>query len=306
MVYIQKDTMAGRIPSHTIASISAAAQILSKDYKIPSIPRALVSPILRKTDTDTTPEETNERFYVDETNMVERRFLKDATEEFEPERDVDVFAKSDLHSSMLECALAHPSLKDVVSTIATSQFLTGGGSSLLEIAPRLREEPAFETGRIQYQKEYPAENSQDAVSILVDSSHDEYSRTRALAFLTGQPLVIEDETGKVRINGPSPQNESDMVYWIRGVVDGWLGITMTAGDAEKRFKESALTRYNPDPEQNGSPLIRHKKIRVAELRSAYEYLNGEKPKNMKKAELIRSVSAACLWGIHIPSIVRTN
>ena len=78
---------------------------------------------------------------------------------------------------------------------------------------------------------------------------------------------------------------------------------MSAGDAEMRFNDASITRYNPDPDQNGSPLLCHKKVKVATLRDAYEFVYGEKSKKLKKPELIHSISEKCLWGIHIPSIV---
>ena len=299
-----------RIPSHTIQSIVKASNELLDGYVIPTIPPELVMPILRNqtgTDEESKDDDTNERFYVDETDMIERRFLKDATEKFESDRDIDPFASSDLFGTLLECALAHPVLKKLMTTLATKQFLTGGtkasGDGMLIIAPQLRDETAFESGRLRYQRENPSHTLQDAVSILADSSQDMYNRIRALSFLIGKPFVVEDNTGHTRIIGPSPTKVSDTIYWVRGVVDGWLGVTMTAGEAEKRFTESSITRYNPDPDQNGSPLLRHKKLRVAVLRDVYETLYGEKPKKLKKQELIQRVSDKCLWGVHIPSIM---
>lgn len=299
-----------RIPSHTIGSLVTAAKPVTDEYVIPMVPPELVSAILRShggSDPVAEDEEANERFYVDETNMVERRFLKEATDKFETDRDVDPFASADLFGTLLECALAHPVLKPMMSSLATSQFLSGGpsasGDGMLALAPQLRDESAFETGRMRYQREHPSENSQDAVSILADSSQDMYDRVKSIGFLTGNTFVIEDDKGSTRIVGPSPVKGTDSVYWIRGVVDGWLGITMTATDAENRFKDTGITRYNPDPEANGTPLLKNKKIRVSNLRDAYEYLTGEKPNKLKKAELIRSISERCLWGIHIPAIV---
>jgi len=299
-----------RIPSHTIESIVDVAKEVTDAYVIPTPPLELVTAILRVQErAENIPEEEeerNERFYIDETNMVERRFLKEATDTFESTRDVDAFASSDLFENLLECALAHPTLKTLMSSIATKQFLSGGSGdsddSMLIIAPQLRDETTFETGRLRYQKEHPSEKSQDAVSVLADTSQDEYKRVESLGFLTGKTFVIEDEKGTARIVGPSPLCGSDSIYWMRGVVDGWLGITMTAIDAEKRFKDAGITRYNPDPEQNGSPLLRNKKIRVSILRDAYEYLTGEIPAKLKKSELIHSISEKCLWGIHIPAI----
>ena len=296
-----------RIPSHTIESIASVAKEVTDEYVIPSIPPELVAAILRtQGELGTEEEELNERFYVDETNMTERRFLKEATEKFESDRDIDPFASSDLFETLLECALAHPALKTIMASLATTQFLSGGSGTsddgILVLAPQLRDETTFETGRMRYQREHPGENLQDAVSILADSSQDVYSRIESLGFLTGSTLVIEDDKGTVRVVGPSPMSGSESVYWIRGVVDGWLGIIMTATDAENRFKDTGTTRYNPDPEQNGSPLLRNKKIRVSNLRDAYEHLTGEKPTKLKKVELIRSISERCLWGIHIPSI----
>jgi hypothetical protein len=300
-----------RTPSHTIQSIAKEAKEVTPEYVIPIIPYELVAPMIRNqsdVDEESKEDETNERFYIDETDMIERRFLKDATEKFESDRDIDLFAGSDLFESLLDCALAHPVLKSTMSSLATTRFLSGGNGGsgddgMLTLAPQLRDETAFESGRIRYQRENPTENLQDAVSILADTSQDMYTRVRALGFLTGKSVVIEDSTGNARIVGPSPCNASADVYWIRGVVDGWLGVTMCAGDAEKRFKDASITRYNPDPDQNGTRLLCNKKVKVATLRDAYEFVYGEKPKKLKKTELIHHISKKCLWGIHIPSII---
>ena len=125
-----------RIPSHTIESIIDVAKDVTDEYVIPTIPPELVAAILRThsgggggggggEDESPAEEELNERFYVDETNMVERRFLKEATDTFESARDVDPFASSDLFENPLECALAHPDLKPLMTTLATKQFLSG-------------------------------------------------------------------------------------------------------------------------------------------------------------------------------------
>jgi hypothetical protein len=297
-----------RIPSHTIDSIVTAAKEIPSAYKIPNVPPELLSAIFRNYEgSDVEDDDTNERFYVDETNMVERRFLKEATDMFETARDIDPFASSSLFKNLLDCALAHPSLKSMVSSLTTQQFLSGGGSSsedgMLSLASQLCDETTFETGRLRYQKEHPSEYSQDAVSVLVDSSQDIYNRVKSLGFLTGNTFVIEDDKGCTRIVGPSPRDGSEAVYWIRGVVDGWLGIMMSAKDAEQRFKDTGITRYNPDPEQNGSPLLRHKKVRVSTLRDVYEHITGVKPGKLKKAELVYNISEKCLWGIHIPELM---
>ena len=298
-----------RIPSHTIDSIVTAAKEVPSAYKIPNVPSELISAIFRNYEGSDVEEDddTNERFYVDETNMVERRFLKEATDMFETARDVDPFASSSLFENLLDCALAHPSLKPMVTSLTTKQFLSGGdgtsGDGMLSLASQLRDETAFETGRLRYQKEHPSENSQDAVSVLADSSQDIYDRIKSLGFLTGKTFVIEDDKGRTRIVGPSPRDGSEAVYWIRGVVDGWLSIMMSAKDAEQRFTDTSTTRYNPDPEQNGSPLLRHKKVRVSTLRDIYENITGVKPGKLKKAELICNISEKCLWGIHIPELM---
>jgi hypothetical protein len=301
--------MTGKIPAHTISNIVKASCVISDKYDIPKVPQELMSAIIRNQSEVSSVEEekddTNERFYVDETNMIERRFLKNATDTFEPERDIDIFAGSDLFESLLECALVHPSLKSIMSEFTTKNFLSSGtvtGTNMMSIAPELLLNSSFETGRVRFLKENPDKSSQEAVMILSDTSQDDFNRVSSLAFLIGTPIVIEEMTGKTRIYGPTPSTQTDMIYWIRGVVDGWLGTTLTANDAEMRFQKSELVRYNPDLTQNGSPLIRNKKVLVADLKIVYESLYGEKPHKMKKAELQKCVSEKCLWGIHIDVI----
>lgn len=301
--------MANRIPSHTLASIVAAANEITDEYNLPVVPQELLAAIFRIQRDIKESTTDDDKFYIDETNMVERRFLKDATDTFEQDRDVDPFANAALYPNLLECTLAHPVLQPFIRNIATQSFLNGTSGSgridttgeMLSLAPILRDETSFETGRTRYLKEHPDETLQGAVSILTDASSDDYSKISCLAFITGHPMVVEDETGSTRVIGPSPQTPSDTVYWMRGVVDGWLGISMTAEIAEERFQKSALTRYNPA--QNGSPLLHNKKLRVNALREAYETVYGEKPKKLKKAELVKTLSEKCLWGVHLPTIV---
>jgi len=309
MNIIHQEHMAtNRIPSHKVADIVAAAtRSIGKvsDGILVKIPRHLLSPIMRESERAAEPE-TNDRFYVDETNMTERRFLQDATTEFETIRDIDPFAGAHLHPLLVDCMLAHPMIQSTMSTIQTSRFLSGNQGStttLLDIAPLLHAEASFESGRTRYLKEHPDELiTKDAVSSLVEPSADEHTQARCLAFLIGQPVVFEDESGSVRTLGPSPTLGDATVYWVRSVVDGFLGITMTADEAEQRFKDSSLTRYNPDPCLNGSPLLRDRRLRVAHLREAYASFGEDVPKKIKKAELALYISERCIWGIHIQAL----
>lgn len=302
-----------RIPSHTVANIAAAAKHLDTTGKtyIADVPEALLSPmmVIAKLHEDADEKEpANERFYVDETNMVERRFMKGSTEEFESNRDVDPFAESSLYETTTECVLAHPDITTATSSLATKAFLDGKASSLvdggsLDMVPLLRDNALFEDGRIRYQKEHPGTSFQEESNVFVDTKADDLRRTQSLGYMAGRPIVVESESGNTRVYGPSPESSQTQVFWVRGVVDGWLGVLMSAGDAEKRFTESELTRYNPDPAQNGSPFLRHKKLRVTHLKSAYEIMMGEKPGKLKKSELVLFLAARCLWGIHLAPIM---
>lgn len=315
--------MANRIPSHSLSDIAnEAAKIPVTDEVyglLPHIPDALLLPLIRIAHTvpEDTPENDsneepsrvpNERFYVDETNMVEKKFLRDATEIFETARDTDPFADADLRETAWECLLSHPVVEPLLREWTKENVLSGGNdrTRLMDMATFLRNYSEFEAGRIRFRKERGVTMyDQSAMAAIVDQGTDELERVSALAYIIGEPVVVEEENGVVRTYGPSPSSPDQIVYWLRCVVDGCLGISLKASDAEERFstllqKAEKPLRYAPD--ENGSPLLRHKKIRVTHLREIYQNVTGEKPKGLKKGDLVRNLSEKCLWAPRWPSL----
>ena len=298
--------MATKIPCHKLSDIEKAASVnLVSKSPIKDLPDELVSAFFRikqeKDDDDSDKkDETNQRFYVDETNMVERRFMKTATTSFDPERDTDIFAEASLHDDIVQCMLSHPSVSPIIKEIQTSMFLEESSSSFIRILEKLISHTEYEKGRLRCKRERGYDEKEVISNIMKDTLPKDI-QVGSLAFIVGEPVVIERENGIVQSFGPSPSSKEQTIYWIRCVVDGYLGIMMKAIDAEKRLSDTETLKILKD--DYSGVLLKSKKVKVSHLKECYETKFNKKPSKMKKQDLIDCLSEHCIWGWNYPSII---
>lgn len=195
---------------------------------------------------ETTGEHT--KYYVSDTEMIERRFLKNATETFEKERDTDPFSDCVLRNTEIEAAYDALNVLKEVKKIHTDYFMKNGrNADPLEII-----------------KELSSKKSYSVTEDLIET----------ISVATGTPLVREDTED---IRDTPWDSRCDKVGWIKKVPDGYLGLAI---DVKDGLLNDVLTKPNVSKRN----FIVRKKI--VDIKNELTRLGIEHKGLKKKQELV--------------------
>lgn len=151
----------------------------------------------------------NQRYYVSDTDLIERRFLKDATESFD--RDVDPFAECSLFEDPLQCIYHLLGVEKKIRELSIKSYMQMGPSIVSvqdifkEIALPGKKVPDIST-----------------TSTLIHN-------IRILSLITNTPIVCESLGG---VWDTKWTRGDGRILWIREIVDGYLGLI----DTEENLK----------------------------------------------------------------------
>lgn len=239
----------------------------------PSLLMGLVSlPLQKRTETI-----ENKRYYVSDTEMIERRFLKEATEEFDKDKDSDPFGESTLYKRLYDCAIRNLGIESKIREMEQKKFLSGSlvsGVSFAEI--------------IQMVSTKKIKN----LEILASQKLSDDIMVHNLSKAMNVPVIIESNDS---FENTFVTWDSDLeIVYLRQVVDGWLGIrgtyqelmdkgVITEPMTKPRLKRKCLgvIMNTPiDPTNNRTFVIRKKvKEILEELKRLNIPTNGAKKKN---------------------------
>lgn len=158
------------------------------------------------------PEEAeNKRYYVSDTELIERRFLKDATESFE--RTVDPFAESKLYTTCMDVVYDIAGLKEINDKLVQKHFLEGTVVNDIPLAEILSAKNSKKLPKID-------EKGTDSYKINIISEH------------TGIPIVVEEISSFWDTKWVNTVETTTKILWIREVADGWLCVYKTKEELE--------------------------------------------------------------------------
>jgi hypothetical protein len=252
-------------------AITCSLEEISKigGWKGPSIEEPGPDLLMEMVSTGSSEQVENKRYYVSDTELIERRFLKDATETFD--RDTDPFANAILYKSALECVNALLGIDTVYSELSSQKFLDHGSTGVYfqEILTKLAEN--YSTQRIA--KKFRS----------VDDGFAEKTRILAIANVTYSPIVIEDLVGGKTWDSSwvSPPEGTPKIVWVRRVVDGYLGVIGTQRELEEL---GVWKKVCKDREDTGSKITVRRK--VSEIREELKKMDITYSGVTKKNELV--------------------
>ena len=204
----------------------------------------------------------NKRYYVSDTDLIERRFLKDATESFD--RDTDPFGESKLFATPLDCVFNIFGIDVLTARLMNESFLTGG-SAEIEFSDILK---MIKNDKCNFKY----------ASINNKSSDNE--KMVAIANVKKVPIVLEDQSGKVWDTSwtTNPDDSNPKILWIRNVVDGYLGIVLPLKELQENGIWKNVCEHDPN---NGNTITVRRKVSEIrdELKSLDIPINGAKKKN---------------------------
>jgi hypothetical protein len=163
----------------------------------------------------------NKRYYVSDTDMIERRFLKDATTSFDIDRDSDPFGESKLFDSELSCVYDILGINKTKEVLISKRFLENGSSKI-----------SFEELMSELCREH---NTLTKTKLKdVNDTSSSYDKLNLISIITGVRIVIEDCSVKIWCSNwnMSKDDAEPKILWIRKVVDGYLGIVKTQKELE--------------------------------------------------------------------------
>jgi hypothetical protein len=257
--------------------------------------------------------EANQRFYVDETNMVERRFLADDTSKFKEKRDVDPFATSVLHDTILDCVWEYLKIEDSLKTLRQEIFLNGiknkettdQQNMIVQLARTEWRKHSVESVRHAHRWNWSTMDETRAMTLLWNflssSGHSHtYDTIAMVGIIWSKTILVEKSAMNQWIEfGARPGKDSDEILWIREVPDGFLGVSSTAGFVREYTRRLKMTGqvYASDtfiPEEK-------QPYKVPTIAGIQEILtkNGiEYSKKDKKPELTQILEQKLLWEIY--------
>ena len=194
------------------------------------------------------PKTDNTKYYVSDTEMIERRFLKNATESFEKERDTDPFAECVLRKSEMEAAYDALGIHKRVKELHTESFMKNGRSA----------EPLEIIKNVSSKKSYSV--SEDLIETI--------------SVATGVPLVRE---GVEEIRDTSWSHKCEKIGWIKKVPDGYLGLMIN-------MEHPLISDISPKPNVSKRKFTVRKK--VSDIKAELERLDIEHTQLKKKQEFV--------------------
>jgi hypothetical protein len=260
--------------------------------------------------------ETNQRFYVDETNMIERRFLADDTSKFKEKRDVDPFATSVLHDSILDCVWEYLNIEKDLKVLRQEIFLNGikhkestdQENMIIHIArdewrkhsvESIRHACRWDWGSDSATKDGLESSAMTHLSRFLTNAGT-YDAIAMTGIIWSKTILVEKSSLNQWIEfGARPGKDSDEILWIREVPDGFLGVSSTAGMVREYTRRLKMTgqlysseTFTPKEKQPYKvPTI----VGIQEILTK----NGiEFSKKDKKPELTRLLDQKLLWEIY--------
>jgi hypothetical protein len=155
----------------------------------------------------------NKRYYVSDTDMIERRFLKTATEEFE--KDGDPFGESILHKSLYDCVAHALGIDELVQKKTQEKFMKGELSTGITFR-----EIVSEIARKGYK-----------IPKIVDQKLQDIQMITIVSNAANVPIVVENTDTFTNTNVVW---DADLqIVYVRKVVDGWLSVKGTYDELKK-------------------------------------------------------------------------
>jgi hypothetical protein len=267
----------------------------------------------------------NQRFYIDETNMVERRFLPDDTSKFNEKRDIDPFSLAMLYDTILDSLWECLELEKDIKAITQMMFLNGiknkdqsnEKSLILQIARKEWQKHSIECVRASsrwnwketsssptsVEKESKGLEENHAMTLLweyISEKSKIYDTIGMVGIIWNLPIILEKRNSNQWIEfGARPGNNNTKVIWIREVPDGYLGINSTAGIVREYTRRLKMTGhvYSNDTFICKEKLP-YKVPTIAELQEILKNNSVEYSKKDKKPELTRRLEENLLWEIY--------
>lgn len=207
----------------------------------------------------------NKRYYVSDTELIERRFLKDATEEFDKDKDVDPFGESNLHSNIYDCALNALDIEGKVMKLGQDKFMNGDTYTSITFREIVQ---SIKTNKYK-------------IPDIVDKKLDDMDKVLILAEAMNVPMIIED-TDTFTNNCVKWSNELQIVY-IRGVVDGWLYVK---GEYDDLLKKKIIKEPMDKSRKEGDIYKITIRKKVKDILERLSFLKIEINDSKKKNELV--------------------
>lgn len=254
--------------------------------------------------------EENTRFYVDETEMTERRFLPENNKSLEIKKEGDVFAECILHKNMLESVYEILGIEEQIKKESQELFLKGKltnyneKQNILQIARtewRKHIEESLEAGWRWSNKENKEKerglNEDESIVLLNESvkKNDEYFTLNMIGIIWAIPIIIEKSGCWIEMGG-YPNNNKTEVIWIRQVPDGYLGVRKNVLKVIEYVQKNKMsgTQYENErivrAESKNSKKITIPKIQEILTNNGIEY-----SKKLKKQELVKILENNVLW-----------
>lgn len=204
--------------------------------------------------------EVASQYYISDTDMIERRFLKDATETFEEKREVDPFAECKLYDTYLECVYDYFGIQEVVSKVFEERIAKGDSNPTAEVSFEeiVRGHPGFKSNK-------------NRISALLEKEvFTDFEKVNILNLLDIRSfgiIVIECKDTFATTDFRS----LGKVLWIREVADGFLGIV---DDVENLIENGVWKEYFFDKSRISDAMF-HCPVRqnIANIKKKFEELN---------------------------------
>jgi hypothetical protein len=220
----------------------------------------------------TTVTEENVRYYVSDTELIERRFLKGATEEFEEKRDTDPFASSTLFANVLDCLIHLLGLGERVKELQIKNFLER------KECGNMMEEILKERG------------------VLLKSPMVQFEILNVIQATFQVPIVVENSKGEIfHTHWPKEDYASKKVEvcWLREVPDGYLGIRKRHEELVEKDIWKRVVVKQPTGMEYTIPSIRKK---VGDMKEYVRELGIENvPPKAKKNDFIEIIEKSTLF-----------
>ena len=206
----------------------------------------------------------NKRFYVSDTELIERRFLKDATEEFD--KDMDPFSESELHKNLYYCSLSGLGIGDRVKKLTQEKFMNGNsftGISFRELVQSVK-------------------THKYKIKDIVDQNPNDLGKVMVLSEAMGIPIIIEDTDTFMNTN--VKWNSDLSIVYIRKVVDGWLSIN---GRYDDLLEKGVIKEPMEKPKRSDYVYKITVRKKVNDILERLKYLKIELQGSKKKPDLVK-------------------
>jgi hypothetical protein len=252
----------------------------------------------------------NTRFYVDETEMTERRFLPENNKSLEIKKEGDVFAECILHKNMLECVYEILGIEEQIKKESQELFLKGKltnyneKQNILQIARtewRKHIEESLEAGWRWSNKENKEKergiNEDESIVLLNESikKNDEYFTLNMIGIIWAIPIIIEKSGCWIEMGG-YPNNNKTEVMWIRQVPDGYLGVRKNVLKVIEYVQKNKMSGTQYENERMVRAESKNsKKITIPKIQEILTNNGIEYSKKLKKQELVKLLENNILW-----------